>query len=81
MIVDRDVAGRAAARRAKCCRRSGRARRRAGPRRRSDWSNELVAHVVEMKNVAPTPALDTLPRCFAAALRDANELLGPWMRG
>lgn len=42
-----------------------------------DWSNELVAHVVETKNVAPTPAIDTLPHCFAAALREANELLAP----
>jgi gamma-glutamyl:cysteine ligase YbdK (ATP-grasp superfamily) len=39
------------------------------------WSNELVCHVIETKNVAPTPALHALPSLFHDALRDANRLL------
>jgi gamma-glutamyl:cysteine ligase YbdK (ATP-grasp superfamily) len=42
-----------------------------------DWSNELVRHVIETKNVAPTPALATLPALFADDLRCANALLAP----
>ena len=42
-----------------------------------DWSNELVAHVVEAKNVAPTTALGALQQCFAEAVRDANAQLEP----
>ncbi len=40
-----------------------------------DWSNELVRHVIETKNVAPTPALAALPALFADDLREANALL------
>jgi gamma-glutamyl:cysteine ligase YbdK (ATP-grasp superfamily) len=40
------------------------------------WSNELVRHVVEVKNIAPTPALDELPPRFQAEIRTANRLLG-----
>jgi len=40
-----------------------------------DWSNELVRHVIETKNVAPTPALETLPALFAADVREANDVL------
>jgi gamma-glutamyl:cysteine ligase YbdK (ATP-grasp superfamily) len=50
-----------------------RARRR--PAATLDWSNELVRHVIETKNVAPTPALATLPALFADDVRDANALL------
>ena len=51
------------------------ARRR--PSATLDWSNELVRHVIETKNVAPTPALATLPALFADDLRCANALLAP----
>jgi gamma-glutamyl:cysteine ligase YbdK (ATP-grasp superfamily) len=44
---------------------------------RLDWSNELVAHVVETKNVVPTAALGALQQCFAEAVRDANAQLEP----
>lgn len=39
------------------------------------WSNELVRHVVEIKNVVPTPALDALATRFQAELRAANRIL------
>ena len=40
-----------------------------------EWSNELVAHVAEVKNPRPVPDLASLPRAFAAAVRGANERL------
>jgi gamma-glutamyl:cysteine ligase YbdK (ATP-grasp superfamily) len=46
-------------------------------RSRLGWSNELVAHVVEMKNLAPTPALETLAHEFQAEVRAANRALAP----
>ena len=39
------------------------------------WSNELVRHVVETKNVVPTAALGRLPAQFAGEIRDANRIL------
>jgi gamma-glutamyl:cysteine ligase YbdK (ATP-grasp superfamily) len=39
------------------------------------WSNELVRHVVEIKNVAPTAALAALPARFHDEIRAANRLL------
>ena len=39
------------------------------------WSNELVAHVVELKNVAPMVALTSLPTAFQEAVREANDNL------
>jgi gamma-glutamyl:cysteine ligase YbdK (ATP-grasp superfamily) len=39
------------------------------------WSNELVRHVVEVKNVVPTPALDELPARLHDAIRGANRIL------
>lgn len=41
------------------------------------WSNELVSHVVELKNVAPTPALDALPDGFQHEVQAANSALEP----
>ena len=43
-------------------RRAGRSTSRA---RGVDWSNELVAHVVELKNPQPVRDLATLPHAFA----------------
>jgi len=47
------------------------------------WSNELVAHVVELKTTAPSPALVGLADQFQAEVRAINKLLGtamhPWM--
>ena len=39
------------------------------------WSNELVRHVVEIKNVVPMHELATLPRQFHDEIREANGLL------
>ena len=39
------------------------------------WSNELVAHVIELKNVEPTPALDELAGRFQAEIETANRKL------
>jgi len=39
------------------------------------WSNELVRHVVEIKNVDPTAALDGLPARFHDEIRTANRIL------
>ena len=39
------------------------------------WSNELVRHVVEVKNLAPTGALDELPGRFEDEICAANRLL------
>jgi len=39
------------------------------------WSNELVAHVIELKNVAPVASLTPLPAAFHEALREANAAL------
>ncbi|MCA8953412.1 MAG: glutamate--cysteine ligase, partial [Planctomycetes bacterium] len=56
------------------------------------WSNELVAHLIELKNVAPVPTLGELPAEFLASVQRANALLSargarllptamhPWMR-
>ncbi len=41
------------------------------------WSNELVSHVVELKNIAPTPTLDMLPSNFHGEVREANRMLEP----
>lgn len=40
-----------------------------------EWSNELVAHVVEMKTNGPTAALEDLGDLFAENVREMNELL------
>jgi len=40
-----------------------------------DWSNELVQHVVEVKNVAPVRSLEPLPAAFAAAIADAARTI------
>jgi len=39
------------------------------------WSNELVRHVVEIKNVAPIPELAALPALFHDEVRAANRRL------
>jgi glutamate---cysteine ligase / carboxylate-amine ligase len=39
------------------------------------WSNEIVRHVVELKNTVPAPALDALPARFQQAVRRANAVL------
>ena len=40
-----------------------------------EWSNELVAHVIEMKTNGPTPNLDSLGDLFAKNVREMNALL------
>ena len=41
------------------------------------WSNELALHVIELKNVQPTPMLEALPAAFAREIRAANGMLEP----
>jgi glutamate---cysteine ligase / carboxylate-amine ligase len=41
------------------------------------WSNELVLHVVELKNTKPVPVLAPLSNAFQAAVRHADQLLEP----
>ena len=40
-----------------------------------EWSNELVAHVVEMKTNGPTSDLESLDELFADNVQEMNELL------
>ena len=40
------------------------------------WSNELALHVIEVKNLAPAPALDVLPAAFRREVDQINDLLG-----
>ncbi|GAB2769120.1 carboxylate-amine ligase [Salinimicrobium soli] len=40
-----------------------------------EWSNELVAHVVELKTNGPTANLEELDELFAENVREMNELL------
>jgi carboxylate-amine ligase len=40
-----------------------------------EWSNELVAHVVELKTNGPTANLDQLDELFAENVREVNALL------
>lgn len=42
-----------------------------------DWSNELVLHVIEIKNPRPVAALTLLPDAFQAEVRQINRLLEP----
>ena len=42
---------------------------------RVGWSNEIVSHVAELKNVEPVPDLDCLPKVFADEVRAANAAL------
>jgi gamma-glutamyl:cysteine ligase YbdK (ATP-grasp superfamily) len=39
------------------------------------WSNELVAHVVELKVNEPAPTLEPLPALFQSNIREVNSLL------
>lgn len=46
-------------------------------RGRFAWSNEIVLHLVELKNVRPDPALAPLADGFQAEVRQINRLLEP----
>jgi gamma-glutamyl:cysteine ligase YbdK (ATP-grasp superfamily) len=46
-------------------------------RGRMGWSNELVMHVIEIKNLRPTVSLAMLPDVFQAEVREINRLLEP----
>lgn len=41
------------------------------------WSNELVAHVLEVKSNGPAPSLEGLVDPFAATVQDINGILAP----
>ncbi|MFT3959919.1 carboxylate-amine ligase [Propionivibrio sp.] len=41
------------------------------------WSNELMSHVVELKNAEPVAALTELPAAFRAEIREMNARLAP----
>ncbi|HJV73042.1 MAG TPA: glutamate-cysteine ligase family protein, partial [Noviherbaspirillum sp.] len=40
-----------------------------------DWSNELVLHVIEIKNPRPVASLSLLPEAFHAEIMQINQLL------
>lgn len=40
-----------------------------------EWSNELVSHVVELKNTRPTTTLENLPGAFQSEISRVNRLL------
>ncbi|HSP82329.1 MAG TPA: glutamate-cysteine ligase family protein, partial [Gillisia sp.] len=42
-----------------------------------EWSNELVAHVVELKTNGPTSNLEDLDELFAENIKEINLLLKP----
>jgi len=46
-------------------------------RGRFAWSNELVLHLVELKNMRPDPALEALPDVFQAEVQAIDRLLEP----
>lgn len=46
-------------------------------RGRFRWSNELVLHLVELKNASPDPALEPLAAAFQAEVRHINRRLEP----
>src|SRR5687768_2388230 len=39
------------------------------------WSNELVLHLLELKNVTPTGEVESLPAAFQSEIRQINHLL------
>lgn len=41
------------------------------------WSNELVLHLVELKNISPDPDLETIPAAFQNEIREINRRLDP----
>ena len=41
------------------------------------WSNELVMHVIEIKNEAPAPSLEPLPAAFRQEVGIINRMLEP----
>lgn len=41
------------------------------------WSNELVLHLIELKNRCPSPALESLPAAFEVEVRCINRALAP----
>ncbi|GIZ53741.1 carboxylate-amine ligase [Noviherbaspirillum aridicola] len=41
------------------------------------WSNELVLHVIEVKNLRPAASLDTLPAAFQREVDEINARLAP----
>jgi glutamate---cysteine ligase / carboxylate-amine ligase len=42
-----------------------------------NWSNELMAHVIELKTAAPAPGLAPLPTLFSADIAEINRILDP----
>ncbi len=46
-------------------------------RGRLTWSNELIAHVLEIKTTLPEESLDGLAEAFAAEVAEANRRLAP----
>lgn len=44
-------------------------------RGKATWSNELAAHVVELKTTDPSPSLENLPAIFSAAIQDVQSAL------
>lgn len=46
-----------------------------------EWSNELVAHVVELKTNGPTADLENLDEKFAENIKEVNQLLSGFKTG
>mgnify|MGYP000736711005 CR=1 FL=1 len=46
-------------------------------RGRFGWSNEIVLHLVELKNTRPDPAIEALAAGFQSEIRTINRLLEP----
>jgi gamma-glutamyl:cysteine ligase YbdK (ATP-grasp superfamily) len=42
------------------------------------WSNELVLHVIEVKNLRPISSLSMLPQLFQVEVKTINEMLEPF---
>jgi gamma-glutamyl:cysteine ligase YbdK (ATP-grasp superfamily) len=41
------------------------------------WSNELVLHLIELKNLRPNPSIESLAAAFQGEVRHINRLLEP----
>jgi glutamate---cysteine ligase / carboxylate-amine ligase len=41
------------------------------------WSNEMVLHVIELKNLRPTTSLSLLPDAFQSEVQFVNRMLQP----
>ena len=77
MIVDRDIARASGRSPTSCCAAFAGHDAATSQRGSLGWSNELVRHVVEIKNIAPDARRSTrCPSVSRTRYSDANRLLG-----